>query len=145
MFFLGLTEPVERPLRGGFERTQIVFDHHPYAARIRLCRIRVVRSFPGHARWATEQWDKVAPPLPPVRIARLQIFLVSVKVHSPRKLFDEDDVFNDIREALDGSLEGTNRFCLDVLLHARFQRTFLDKFDRAAQHPRELRLHPHKV
>ena len=34
LFFLGLTEPVERPLRGGFERTQIVLDHHPYATRV---------------------------------------------------------------------------------------------------------------
>jgi len=44
-----------------------------------------------------------------------------------------------------GSLEGTNRFCLDVLPHPRFQRTLLDKFDRAAQHPRDLLLHCHNV
>jgi hypothetical protein len=29
-----------------------------------------------------------------------------------------------------GSLEGTNRLCLDVLLNPRFQRALLDKFDR---------------
>jgi hypothetical protein len=34
LFFLGLTESVERPLRGGFERTQIVLDHHPHATRV---------------------------------------------------------------------------------------------------------------
>jgi hypothetical protein len=100
----------------------------------------LLRNFPQFLRSFTDPFHA-----PLGRIARLQISLVSVKVHSPRKLFDEDDVFNDIREALDGSLEGTNRFCLDVLLHARFQRTFLDKFDRAAQHPRELRLHSHNV
>jgi hypothetical protein len=34
LFVLCLTEPVERPLGGGFERTQIVLDHHPHATRI---------------------------------------------------------------------------------------------------------------
>src|ERR1017187_2522944 len=33
-FFPRVTEPVERTLRGGFQRTQIVLDHHPYATRV---------------------------------------------------------------------------------------------------------------
>lgn len=38
-----------------------------------------------------------------------------------------------------GALGGTNRLGVDVSLHARFQRTVLDKFDRVAQHPRDRR------
>jgi hypothetical protein len=44
-----------------------------------------------------------------------------------------------------GSLEGTNRLGLDVLPHAGFQRPFLDQFDRAAQHPREMALDSHDI
>ena len=44
-----------------------------------------------------------------------------------------------------GSLEGANRLCLDVLLHPWLQRTFLDKFDCAARHPRDPLLHLHNV
>ncbi len=99
-----------------------------------------LRRFPQFLRSFTDPFQA-----PLGRIARLQIFLVSVEVHSPRKLLDEDDVSRISAKRWIGSLEGTNSLCLDVLLHPRFQRTLFDKFDRAAQHLRDLLLHSHNI
>ena len=55
MRFLTLAEAIQRPLGGQFERTHVVFDHHPHAARIDSV-VFVAQEVSERTYWPRNRW-----------------------------------------------------------------------------------------